>query len=116
MKSKLLSAIRSNDIETAKLLIENGADVNAKNNYNGWTPLIKAVWDGHIKIAKLLLEHGADVNAKNNAGETALAIATERGNKDIVKVIEEAMKKRSKNHFLVGIRSEKERKEKEKIK
>ena len=54
--------------KTAKLLIEKGADVNAKNG-SGDTPLHSI---SSIEITKLLIEHGADVNAENNIGETPL--------------------------------------------
>ena len=53
------------------LLLEKGADVNAKNN-DGWTPLHWASENGHEAIVSLLLEKGADVNAKDNDGETPL--------------------------------------------
>ncbi len=47
-----------------KLLLEKGADVNAKGEH-GWTPLMEAANRGHSEAAKLLLEKGADVNLKH---------------------------------------------------
>ena len=40
--------------ETAKLLLEKGADINAKDS-GGWTPLHLAVGAGNMEIVKLLL-------------------------------------------------------------
>jgi len=57
--------------ETAELLIDNGADVNAKA-YDGKTPLHHATKDHEIGIAKLLISKGADVNAKTLADDTPL--------------------------------------------
>ena len=64
-------AIHYNHIEIAKLLLERGADVRAKNN-RGETPLH---WAKNVETAKLLLDRGADVNAKNNMGDTPLHLA-----------------------------------------
>ena len=50
--------------DTARLLIENGADVNAKNKSDS-TSLMYALEGGHTNTARLLIENGADVNAKN---------------------------------------------------
>ena len=41
----------------AKLLIEHGADVNAKDIY-GWTPLYLTACKGRTETAKLLRDHG----------------------------------------------------------
>jgi len=46
----------------ARLLIEKGADVNARDN-NGSTPLIAAAFKGRSGIAQLLIDKGADVKA-----------------------------------------------------
>ncbi len=65
----LLYAIRHNDIEVAKYLLENGA----KQLY-GWMvyPIHDACDEGHIEMVKLLVKHGADVNAKDGSGNTPL--------------------------------------------
>jgi ankyrin repeat protein len=57
--------------EKVKLLIESGADVNARDT-NGDTPLIAAASMGFEETIRLLLNKGADVNAQNHAGSTAL--------------------------------------------
>jgi ankyrin repeat protein len=65
----------ANDIDMSRIqiLIEMGADVNAKDkNKWGHTPLHIASRDNHIEIAKLLIERGADVKAKDNDGWTPL--------------------------------------------
>lgn len=49
--------------EISKLLIEQGADVNAKHELYGTTPLHHAIAKGSTSTIELLLENGADVNA-----------------------------------------------------
>jgi len=75
--------------DVVKLLIDKGADVNAKTN-DGDTALMWAAISGEVDIVKMLLEKGADVNAKNNHGDTALIFAAAQGNVDIVKILLDA--------------------------
>jgi ankyrin repeat protein len=58
-------------IETVKLLLDKGANVNARNAV-AETALTHASQKGNTEIVKLLLSKGADVNAKDDAGWTAL--------------------------------------------
>jgi ankyrin repeat protein len=62
------SAAEEAAIEAATLLIEKGADLNARavhwNNSEGWTPLLAAMKKKHWKVARFLVERGADVNVQ----------------------------------------------------
>jgi ankyrin repeat protein len=57
-----------------QLLLDNGADVNARQQ-GGVTPLHSAAHHGATELVRLLIENGADINAKTDAGETALSFA-----------------------------------------
>lgn len=67
-KTPLIIAVGNSYIDTAKILIENGADVNAID-FEGWSALSYAVNNGDIEIAKLLLTNKAKIK-----GELLLAI------------------------------------------
>ena len=54
-------------IDIVKLLIDAGADVNAKEgNYSKSTPLHWAAKEGNLQVVKLLVESGAELNVKDN--------------------------------------------------
>lgn len=63
--SALIKAIHSEKKNIVKLLIENGADVNARSNTGG-TALIAATgaYNEDIEIVTLLINAGANVNVK----------------------------------------------------
>lgn len=71
--------------ELTKWLIENGADIEAKNIY-GDTALHEQLryWKGN---PKLLIELGADIEAKNNDGETPLHSAAGSYKSENVKML-----------------------------
>jgi hypothetical protein len=71
-------------VEIALLLLENGADVNAKSNH-GWTPLhYAAEQDNNVDVLHLLVENGADLEAQANNGWRALHSAARNGNLPII--------------------------------
>ncbi len=67
----LLVAALFGRAEAAKLLIEKGANANARSN-DGATALHAAAFFCHTEIVKVLLGEGAVVDAKNIRGETPL--------------------------------------------
>jgi ankyrin repeat protein len=81
----LLFAARSGDVESARLLVDAGADVNDALP-NGMTALVEAAHSGHEDVAILLLDKGADPNARD-VGYTALHAAALRGELRLVKAL-----------------------------
>lgn len=67
-KTPLIIAVGNSYIDTAKILIENGANINAVD-IEGWSALSYSVNNGDIEIAKLLLENKAKIK-----GELLIAI------------------------------------------
>ncbi len=63
----LYFAAHQGDLETLKILLDNGADIECTDDY-GHTPLLGAVRSGNIKHAKELMKRGADVTKVNNEG------------------------------------------------
>jgi ankyrin repeat protein len=72
-------AVREGSMETVKVLVDAGADVNQRSEF-GWTALLVATQNRYYKIGLLLLDHGADVNIANEGGWTPLYIATDNRN------------------------------------
>jgi ankyrin repeat protein len=79
-------AVRNDDIETAGLLIQAGANVKTQNRY-GVTPLALACTNGSEVVITKLLEAGADVNSASPEGETALMTASRTGKLPAVQVL-----------------------------
>ena len=69
-----------------KYLVENGAQVNAKNKSNR-TPLFNAVHTSNASIIKYLIEKGADVNVVDNSGDTPLLYAVSFNRVDSVGIL-----------------------------
>jgi ankyrin len=75
----LLFATRAGDLETVKVLLQAGADVNGTSEY-GWTALLDATQNKFYRLGLYLLEHGADPNIANEGGWNPLYIATDNRN------------------------------------
>ena len=57
--------------EIAKLLIKNGADINAKDSFDE-TPIFGAVKANNIKMVKLLIENGSGVDYKTKKNNNSI--------------------------------------------
>jgi uncharacterized protein len=75
----LVFAAREGSLDTAKVLVEAGANVNQVTEY-GWTPLLVASNNRNYKLGAYLLEHGANPNLANKGGWTPLYLATDNRN------------------------------------
>ncbi len=73
------------EVEDVRLLLAQGANLNAKND-GGGTALMYAIED--VEKIRLLLDHGAEANARSGEGRTALLIAVGRaGSNGVVKLL-----------------------------
>ncbi len=81
----LMQAALYGDVESVRLLLDNGADPNVRNEA-GATALMWAVND--LEKTRLLLDRGADVNARSEDSRTALLIAAGQfGSREVVKLL-----------------------------
>ena len=77
-------AAENGNLKALKKLLDDGADVNAKDS-SGSTPLHNAA--GQKEIAELLITKGANVIATNMHGMTPLHIAAQLGCKEVVELL-----------------------------
>jgi ankyrin repeat protein len=75
----LIYAARANSIETVRVLLDAGADINQVSGY-GWSPLLVATQNRFYQLGKYLLEKGANPNLANKGGWTPLYLATDNRN------------------------------------
>lgn len=75
----LLFAARQNDLESAKILLAGGANINL-GAADGTSPILVAVMNGHYALANFLVERGADPNAADGKGRASLYAAVDMRN------------------------------------
>jgi ankyrin repeat protein len=78
----LIAATNSEDIATVQALLNNGIDIEQKDEH-GDTALGYAAESGQKNIVELLLKKGAAVNSKNHCGNTPLSFAIREGHADM---------------------------------
>lgn len=83
------AALAGND-PTAELLLQRGADVNARAQDDGRTPLFVAAAIGDLGMVRLLLAHSADPTTRTTYGITAYAIARADGHPDVAQMIQDS--------------------------
>src|SRR5690606_34706808 len=77
-ETPLMGMARGSNVEAAKLLIEHGADVNAKETWRDQTAVIWAAAEKQPAMIKLLVEHGADPNARSRPNNWDRQVSGER--------------------------------------
>src|SRR5688572_9665567 len=74
-RTALIIAASEGMLEVARVLVNSGANVNAKDQVLKATPLLWASINKYTPMIKFLMEKGADVNARNGGGVSLLLIA-----------------------------------------
>src|SRR4029077_354078 len=75
----LVFATRRNDIDSVRILLAAGADVNQVTNY-GWSALLVATQNRYYQLGSFLLDKGADPSIANKGGWTPLYLAIDNRN------------------------------------
>ncbi|KAG9654291.1 purine and uridine phosphorylase, partial [Aureobasidium melanogenum] len=84
-RTALLLASMGGHSDTFQILLEAGADWDARCDYG--TPLQAASKQGHDKLVQILLDRGADVNAQGGDDGSALQAASAGGYDNIVRML-----------------------------
>src|SRR5262245_22068673 len=77
----LMFAAREGDLESARLMLDGGVDINF-GDVDNVTPLVAAIMNKQYTVAKFLIDRGADVNVIDAGGRTALYAAIDIRNED----------------------------------
>jgi cytohesin len=86
VQKQMQDAIMRGQIDMVALLLEKGADANARTAGGGML-LHDAALKGHREIAELLVSAGANINALNSAGGTPLHDAALGGHAGVVALL-----------------------------
>jgi ankyrin repeat protein len=82
----LHSAAAGNYTNIARMLVENGAQVNIKQQA-GVTPLHSAAQNGNLELLILLLENGAQTDIRMEGGKLPADLAKEKGFEEIAEIL-----------------------------
>ena len=86
-ETPLMTAGRAGIVESVKLLVAHGANVNAREPWRDQTALMWAAAEGHSGVIRTLVEAGADIRARSRSGFTPLLFAAREGHLDAVRTL-----------------------------
>ena len=86
LETQIYIAAYRGEVETMRLLLENGADVNAQGGTYG-NALQAAVYNCKVEAIQLLLDNGAEVNAQSGKFGNPLQAAASIGNVEAIQLL-----------------------------
>ena len=89
--SPLMYEVYMHNYDNIKILIDHGADVNYRSEYDGYTCLHWASRKGDLEIVKTLLNNGANLNVLNNKKESLLDVAKANNHEDVCDYLKKVM-------------------------
>ena len=88
----LIWATKNKKYDLMKLLLDSGANINAQNS-DGETPLIIAVKKMDVEAVKILILNYPDKQIKDAIGNTAVSMAQDLAEKDIINLLNQTPEK-----------------------
>lgn len=85
-KTVLMYAMNNKDLKVAELLLDKGANINAKDLLRK-TVLMYAVDKNNLQMVKLLIDRGANTNAEDSRRENVLFYALAKNNLQIMELL-----------------------------
>ena len=79
--------------ETLTLLLDHGAEVDARAGVHGWTALHEAAAAGWMDGCSVLMARGADISLTTNEGSDAACLAQVSGHDDLAKLLRSAARR-----------------------
>ncbi|XP_068736521.1 oxysterol-binding protein-related protein 1-like [Montipora capricornis] len=89
--------------EIVKALLENGADVNARNGM-GDTPLHRAAFTGRAEVVTILIQYHADVTIINGEGRKPSQVTNSSEVKQLIKAAERSLELKLEERLLTAVR------------
>ena len=87
-RTALYAAAAGNKPDVVRFLCESNAKVNIMAKHNSWSPLGAAAHEGYTEVVKVLLKYGKGIDLETRIkGNTALFIAVEENQPDIVRLL-----------------------------
>jgi ankyrin repeat protein len=86
-RTPLMISAKLGYAEIARVLLEHGADMNARTKWGERTALLEAADKGRSDVVNLLLDHGADIETRGTLNQTPLMEAAEEGRVETVNIL-----------------------------
>lgn len=86
----LWTAAAAGDLDAVNRWIEQGADLNTRDEARGWTPLLYAIRHGRTIVVRRLIDAGADVSIPSEKQHVPLAFAVERPELELTQMLLDA--------------------------
>lgn len=90
-ETSVYMAARWGEVEILESLLASGGNPDITTDAPEYTPLMIATLNNHAAVVKLLVSYGADVRYSNSSGKSALTIAKESQNSELLKILSEGI-------------------------
>ncbi len=95
-----IQSVLNEDLASVQYYLSQGIDPNFLHPEIMTTPLVEAARLSNVPITKLLLAHGANPNLDSLVGESALKIAQQKKNKELISLLKTKKKSAFSLHQL----------------